>query len=163
MTIERYSVGFTRSGPPLASGEAYAELLAGASDPVSIKSITVTTGSNLGGHVALAHSSAIGTGAATGIFTGVAHRLVATSPTGPARAQVAWTSSGVSPTGYVSRLRDQVLPIATGQTRTLWDSSIDGSLVVEPSKSLLVLNQGTGTVGSGADLRINFTWEEGRL
>ena len=159
MTIERYSVGFVRT-QPIGSGEAYAELLAGAADPVSVKTISVTTASAVGGHVALAHSVAIGTGAATGIFTGVAHRMVATSATGPARAQVAWTSSGASPTGYRARLKDEVLPIATGQTRVLWDANVDGPLTIEPGKSVVLLNQGTGIDGGG--LRINFTWEEGR-
>ena len=159
MTIERYSVGFVRP-QPIASGEAYAELLAGASDPVSVKLITVTTASAVGGHVSLAHSYAIGTGAATGIHTGVAHRLVATSATGPARAQVAWTSSGASPTGYRSRMKDEILPIATGQTSVLWDAQSDGDLTIEPGRSIVLINQGSGIDAGG--LRINFTWEEGR-
>ena len=159
MTIERYSVGIIR-GTSVSAGQAYAELLAGASDPVSITSITVTTSTAVGGSVALSRAYGIGTGAATGVYTGVAHRSVATSPTGPARAQIAWTSSGVTPTGYVSKLREDILPIATGQSRTLWDASIDGPLVVEPAQSLLVLNPGTGIDGGG--LRINFSWEEGR-
>ena|SRR3990167_8682646 len=160
MAIERYSVGLS-TPDTRTTGEAYAELLAGASDPVSIKSITVTTGSNIGGHLALTHSYAIGTGAASGIHTGVALRTVATSPTGPARAQMAWSNSGVAPTGYISRLKHIILPIATGQSRTLWDADTDGDLVIEPGKSVIVLNQGSGSAGGG--IHVNFTWEEGRL
>lgn len=159
MPIERLSVGFDRV-PPVAPGEAYAELLASAADPVSVKSITVTTGSNIGGHVALVRAHAIGTAAATGIYTGVAHRTVATFPTGPARAQVAWTSSGITPTGMIARLKEEVLPIATGQTKVLWDERVDGPLVIEPGKSVLAINGGSGINAGG--LRFNITWEDGR-
>lgn len=160
MSIERYSVGFSRT-TTVAPGQAYAELLAGAADPVSIKLITVTTASAVGGHVALARSHAIGTGAATGIYTGIAHRLGATAATGPARAQVAWTSSGLTPTGFISKLKDELLPIATGQSAVIWDAQSDGPLLIEPSKSILLVNQSSGIDGGG--LRINITWEEGRL
>jgi hypothetical protein len=160
MSIERYSVGFAVPGT-VAPGQAYAELLAGAADPVSVKTITVTTGSNNGGHVALSHSYAIGTGAATGVQTGVAHRLSATSPTGPARAYLAWASSGVSPTGYISRLHHELLPIATGQVRSLWDATVDGPLIIEPGRSVVIVNQGSGIAAAG--LQINLSWEEGRL
>jgi hypothetical protein len=164
MTIERYSVGFHRGGS-VSAGEAYAEMLASAGSPVSVKSITVTTGSNAGPNVALVRTFGIGTGAATGIFTGVAHRTIATQPTGPARAQIAWTSSGVTPTGYSTKLREEQMPLATGATKTLWDSHRDGALVIEPSASLLFINGGSGFVGSGGDaaLKFNITWEEGRL
>lgn len=158
--IERYSATVDQT-TATSSGQAYAELLAGAADPISIRRISVVTLTNIGGAVGLARSFAIGTGAATGIATGVCHRAVATTATGPARAQVAWTSSGVTPTGFVSKFRSDMLPVASGQQRTLWDSAIDGPLVVEPGKSLLVVNSGTGVDGGG--LRINFTWEEGRF
>ena len=82
MAIERYSVGVERV-TPVAPGEAYAELLAGAGAPVSIRSITVTTTSNIGGTVGIVRASSIGTGAVTGIYTGLCHRTVATTPTGP--------------------------------------------------------------------------------
>lgn len=160
MPIERYSVGFSRVAP-VAPGEAYAELLAGAADPVSVKSITVTTGSNIGGHIGLVRSHAIGTAAATGIYTGIAHRTQATAATGIARAHVAWTSSGVTPTGGIARLKDELLPVATGQTRTIWDCDRDGELLIEPTKSVLLVNVGSGIDGGGA--RFNITWAEGRL
>lgn len=161
MTIKRYSAGVSIPGAA-ASGQAYAELLAGAADPISVKLITITTGSNIGGHVGLSHSFAIGTGAATGIYTGVAHRLasVSATATGPGRAQIAWTSSGASPTGYGSRLKNELLPVATGQSCILWDATTDGSLVVEPNKSVILFNQGSGIAAAG--LHVNFTWEEGR-
>lgn len=160
MGIERYSAWAEIAGP-VGIGNAYAELLAGAADPVSVKSITLTTASAVGGEVALVHSSAIGTGAATGIFTGIAHRTVATAATGTARLQIAWTSSGVTPTGYVSGLKHEVMPVATGQSRTLWDSSRDGELIIEPTKSILLINHASGIQGGG--MHINFTWQEGRL
>ena len=163
MTIERYSVGFHRGGS-VAAGEAYAEMLATAGDPVSVKSITVTTGSNAGPNVALVHAYAVGTGAATGVFTGVAHRTIATLATGPARVQIAWSSSGVTPTGYRTKLREEQMPLATGSTKTLWDCDRDGPLSIEPGKSILFINGGSGFVGSGGDaaLKFNITWEEGR-
>ena len=164
MSIERYSSGGHRGGS-IAAGEAYAELLAGAGSPVSIKSITITSASNAGPNVALVRSFAIGTGAATGVFTGVSHRSIATQPTAIARLQIAWTSSGASPTGYGSKLSEEQLPLATGSTKVLWDSKRDGPLVLEPMTSLLLVNGGSGFAGSGADaaLKINLTWEEGRL
>ncbi len=160
MTIERYSVTVEQA-QPVSPGAAYAELIASAGSPLSIKSITVTAASNIGGSVALAHAYAVGTGAASGIFTGVCHRTIATAPTGPARAQIAWTSSGVTPTGSTVPLRGEVLPVATGEVRMLWDCVTLGNLIVEPGKSLLVVNQGSG-INAGA-LKINFCWEEGRV
>lgn len=160
MPIERYSVTFDPL-VPVNSGHVYAEMLAGAADPISIKSITVTTKTNLGGQVALSRSRAIGTGAATGVFTGVAHRMGATSATGPAKAYIAWSSSGVSPTGFTSRLRSEVLPVGTGSSTSLWDSVYDGPLVLEPGTSILLMNHASGIDAGG--LRVNVTWDEGRL
>lgn len=160
MPIERYSVGFECATTAVAPGDPYAEFLAGARDPVSIRAISVSSSSNVGGDIALRRSFAIGTAAASGIYTGVAHFAGATTPTGPARVQVAWTSSGVSPTGYVSNVKDEILPVATGQTRQLWDASVDGPLLIEPSKSLLLINQGSGIHVGG--FHVNITWEEGR-
>jgi len=160
MPIERYSVSFDPL-TPVNSGHAYAEMLAGAADPVSIKSITVTAKTAIGGNVALVRAHAIGTGAATGVFTGMAHRSAATCATGPAKAYIAWVSSGVTPTGTLSRLRSQIIPIGTGSSFSLWDSHSDGPLLLEPLTSLLLVNNGSGIDGGG--LRINVTWEEGRL
>lgn len=160
MAIERYSAS-VRVRAPVGVGRAYAELLASAGSPVSILSIEASSASNVGGHVALTRSFAIGTGHATGIFTGIAHRTIATQPTGPSRVQIAWTATGAgSPTGYISNLREVVLPVATGQTRTLWDASVHGELVIEPNKSLLVMNHASGI--QGGDIILNFTWAEGR-
>lgn len=162
MTIERYSVGFHRGGS-IAAGEAYAEMLATAGSSVSVKSVTVSTASNAGPNVAIVRAHAVGTGAATGIFTGVCHRTIGTQPTGPARVQIAWTSSGVTPTGMTTKLKEEQFPLATGAHRVLWDCDRDGPLVIEPGKSILLVNGGSGFAGSGADaaLKFNVTWEEG--
>jgi len=159
MAIERYSAG-ADVDTPVGAGKAYAQLLASASSPVSVKHIEIISSSNVGGHVALVRAFAVGTAAATGIHTGVAHRTIATLPTGPAQVSVAWTNSGIAPTGYTNLLRQEVLPTATGQARTLWDSAVMGDLVLEPSEAVLVLNHASGTQAGG--LHINFTWAEGR-
>lgn len=151
----RYSAGLAVVGP-IGVGYAYAEMLAGATKPISIRSITLTTSTNVGGQVALVRASAIGTGAATGIATAMSHRLG--SPTSEARVQCAWTSSGITPTGYVSWVHHTVMPLATGQSRDLW-SEEDGPLVIEPSSSVLLINHASGIQGGG--MHINVTWEEG--
>lgn len=155
MSIERYSVNVDTPAS-VAAGAAYAELLASAGSPVSVKSITLTTASNIGGQVALARSYVIGTG--TTVYTAVAHRTIATQPTGPARVQTAWSSA---PTGSVSFLKQEIMPVATGQQRTLWDSSRDGPLVIEPGASVMLMNHASGI--QGGLLNVNFTWEEGLL
>lgn len=152
MSIERYSVGLD-SAASVNSGAAYAEMIAGAERPISVRAISITTSSNVGGHVRLARAYAVGTATAAGIFTGVAHRTL--GGTAVARAHAAWSQA---PTGYLSSLREELLPLATGQMRELWREE-DGPLVLEPGTSLLLLNQGSGIAGGG--LHINFTWEEG--
>ena len=152
----KYSSALERA-EPVSPGGAYAEMLASATKSISIRSITVTTGSNIGGMIALVRSFGVGTGAATGVGTAVAHRLF--SPTTSSRLQVAWTSSGVTPTGYGARFREEVLPVATGQQRVLWDCEVLGPLTVEPGQSLLMVNQASG-IQAGA-VRLNVTWEEG--
>lgn len=144
-----------------ASGSVYAEMLAGATRAISVCAIRVTTLSNLGGEIAIARSFAIGTGAASGIATGVSHRIGGQTGVGTAgaRLQAAWTSSGVSPTGYASRLRSEILPTATGTIIDLWRED-DGPILVEPGQSLLLVNAGSG-VATGSGIRVNFTWSEG--
>lgn len=156
----RYSASATTSVSSTAPGQAYAEMLAGTEKPISVCQILVSTRTNVGGAISLARAYAVGTGAATGIATAVHHRIGATTS---ARLQVAWTSSGVTPTGYHSKIRQSLLPVATGQVLELWNSSSDGPLVIEPSGSLLLVNQGSGFQGSGLDglLSVNVTWEEG--
>ena len=154
----RYSASIAAAQPSV--GCAYAEMLAGASKSVSVRAIRVTTLSALGGEVALERAYSVGTGAATGIATGVSHRL-ASSPTTSARLQAAWTSSGITPTGYGSSLRGTVLGAATGTTYDLWRAD-DGPLVLEPSESLVLLRRGSGSgLATGAALRVDITWEEG--
>lgn len=153
----RYSAAI-RVPAPVGVGQAYAEMLAGATNAISIRSVTLTTTSNVGGEVSLERAFAIGTGAATGIATAIAHW--ASSPTPQGRLQVAWSSSGISPTGYVSYARHEVLPVATGQMRTLW-SEDDGPFIVEPGSSALLVNHASGIAGGG--MQVNVTWEEGPL
>jgi hypothetical protein len=158
----RFSASIDQRLAP-GSGSAYAEMLAGASEPISVRSIRITTLTALGGEVGLARSFAIGTGAASGLATGVAHRIggyaPTSMPTSAARLQCAWSSSGVSPTGYGSLLRSVMLTAATGASYELWRDE-DGPLAVEPSNSLLILNQASGAI-PGLGLRLNFTWEKG--
>lgn len=150
----RFSASVDVAGP-VGVGAAYAEMLAGATKPISIRAIVLTTSSNVGGQVALMRAHAIGTGAATGVATAVNHRMGATSA---ARLQVAWTSSGVTPTGYVTRIRHAIMPIATGSVRELWREE-DGPLIVEPASSVLLINHASGIQGAG--MHIDVTWEEG--
>jgi hypothetical protein len=152
MGVERYSVGFETSGS-VAGGAAYAEMIAGASDPISIRSIRVTTNSNIGGTVALSRAFAVGTG--TSLHTGVAQRTI--GGTAMARAQSSWAQA---PTGYVSKLTLDTLPVATGQTRQLWSYEQQGPLVLEPGQSVLLVNGASAP--SAGTLAIDITWEEGR-
>lgn len=148
----RYSASINRAGP-VNSGAAYAEMLAGATKSISVRSVSVTAASATGGEVALVRASSIGTG--TSIATGLAHR--SGSPVTAARLQSAWSSA---PTGAVPVFRSELLPSATGGQRELWHED-DGPLVLEPGTSLLLINQASGIHGGG--LRINVTWEEGPL
>lgn len=155
MGIERYSVGFVKAAS-VAVADPYAELLAGAGSVISVRQITVTAASGVGGQVGLAHAFAIGTG--TTVFTGVCHRAIATQPTGPARVNAGWSSK---PTGAISLLKNELLPLGTGQSKTLWDWTVDGELIVEQLKSVVLVNCGSGI--QGGDLLFNITWQEGVL
>lgn len=156
--VNRYSAGVLSNGT-VAAGAAYAEMLAGATRSISVKEVRVVSATNVGGNVALTRAYAIGTGAASGIATGVAHQFVASAPS--ARLQAAWSSSGITPTGYVSKLRQETLQIGTGAALSLWRESHDGPLVIEPNSSLLIVNQGSGIQGGA--VFVNVTWEEGPL
>ncbi len=152
----RYSAGVL-SASSVPAGGVYAEMLAGATKSISVREIRVVSGSGLGGHVAIARAFAIGTGAATGIATGVSARLGST-PTTSARMQMAWTSSGVSPTGFGTKMRTEILAAATGADLALWRYD-DGPIVVEPNGSLLIVNGGSGI--QGGPMFVNVVWEEG--
>jgi hypothetical protein len=149
---QRYSVGFDRAAD-VTSGGAYAEMVAGATKPISIRAVRVTNSSHAGGHISLVRSFAVGTGAPSGTYTGTSHRTL--GATSEARAYAAWTQT---PTGYISKIRDDVMPQATGSSNELWRED-DGPLVLEPNTSILIINQGSGIAGGG--LHVNFTWEEG--
>lgn len=152
----RYSATI-EAATPVAAGAAYAELLASATRGAVVHAIRVETKNAVGAQLGLARSFAIGTG--TSYATGVAHRLASpTMPIGTAlsRLQAAWSSA---PTGFLSRLRDEVIGAATGTLRQLWSSDVDGPLVIEPGKSIVVMNPGSGI--DGAALKIGITWEEG--
>lgn len=149
---ERYSAAFEVAATT-SSGGIYAEMLAGATRPISIIAIRAVAGSNIGGMVGLARSFRVGTGTAAGTYTGVNHRTVATGPFG--RVFAAWTQA---PTGLPGLLRDDVLPVGTGLVHEIWRQE-DGPLVIEPGNSILALNQGSGINASA--FRLNVTWEEG--
>jgi hypothetical protein len=151
--VDRYTVGF-ETAASVAVGAAYAQMLAGASDPISIRSIRVTVpGGVAGGHVALSRAFAVGTG--TTVHTGAAHRTL--GGTAMARISSAWSQA---PTGYVSRLTVDQLTVATGATRLLWSDEENGPLILEPGAALLLLNHGSGI--AGGSLQVNVTWDEGR-
>lgn len=148
----RYSATIDSAGS-VNAGAAYAEMLAGATKPISVRAVLVTTKTNIGGSFALCRAHAIGTGAASGIATATSHRTG--SPVSTARAQAAWSSA---PTGSLLKFRSDILPVATGESSVLWHE-LDGPIIVEPGNSLLLVNSASGIDGGG--LRINFTWEEG--
>lgn len=161
MPIERYSIGIDIVVANIAPGQAYAELLASAAAPISVHELTVTSATGNGAVLALSRSAVVGTAAATGVATGaVPHRGVATVPTG-AQIRIAWSSSGLAPTGFVSKIRNDILPLATGSVRTLWDSTLDGPFHVEPGTSLLLLNGGSGIDANA--LKVQLTYSDGRL
>ena len=151
----RYSAGVA-SAATTAAGAAYAEMLAGTEKSISIKQIHVTSGSGVVSNVSIARAFAVGTGAAAGYATGVAHVPFGCASGPTARLQAAWSSA---PTGYVSKLKSEVLAGSTGASLALWRESFNGALVVEPGQSILLVNQGSGIVGG--PLFVNVTWSEG--
>jgi hypothetical protein len=155
VSTERFSVGFETVPTGLAAGGVYATLLAGASDPISIRTLRVTNTGSVGiGPVALARAAGVGTGVT--VYTGVGHRTLGAS--GAARAYSAW--NGSNPSGALARLACDAVPAGTGTMRELWNCETQGPLVLEPRGGLTVLNHGSG-IASGT-LYINATWEEGR-
>lgn len=146
----RFSASIDSASPTNAGG-CYAEMIAGASKSIVVESITITSKTNVGGTVALSRSYAVGTGSAAGIATGVSHRV----GTAMGRLQSAWSQA---PTGFGSKLRGEILPVATGSTRQLWSSDVDGPLVIEPGASLLLVNGGSGI--DGGSFKISASWEE---
>lgn len=158
MSVNRYSAGLL-SPSSVPAGAVYAEMLAGASKSISIKEIRVVSATNIGANVGISRAFAIGTGAATGIATGIAHRTVGGASGAEGCLQAAWVSSGITPTGFVSKLRQETLEVGTGAVLSLWRESHDGPLVLEPRQSLLLVNHGSGIHGGA--LFVNVTWEEG--
>ena len=159
---KRFSAGFS-SAANVAAGAAYAEMMAGAGRPLSLRALTVTS-NGVAGAVSLVRSWAVGTG--TTVQTGVCHQPVATgtpsgtpplnyvSPSGSARIFSAWSQA---PTGIIHALRREVLSTGTGSFGELWKEDY-GPLSVEPNQSLIVINNASGIDGPG--LHLNFTWDE---
>ena len=151
---KRYSSAIVVNGP-VPAGRAYAQMVAGALLPISVREILISTRSNIGGEIAISRTFSPGTGAATGIATGINHRMGATTS---AQLSNAWTNSGAAPTGFNSKMRQSILPVATGQVLQLWTLD-DGPLVLEPGEGIILMNPGSG-IDAGS-LSVNCTWEEG--
>jgi hypothetical protein len=125
-------------------------MLAGVRTAISIRAIVVVANTARGGAVALQRSFAIGTG--TTIATAVEHNTLASGADGTLAS--AWSQA---PTGYTSAIRRAILQDATGAGFDLWWEH-DGPLTIEPNKSLLLVNHGSGIDAGG--LQVSFTWEE---
>lgn len=146
----RYSAGVTVDSS-IAVGGLYAEMLCGATKSINLVSLRVTTRSNNGGQIGLRRSFAQGTG--TTVATGEPHR--STNVGSDARLVTAWSPV---PTGGALLMRSETLPVQTGWGIYFWREE-DGPIAIEPGKSLLITNHGSG-IQAGA-LHINATWDEG--
>lgn len=167
--MPRFSATVQVAGP--ASGAVYAAMMAGASEPLSIVSLRVTSRTGTASNLALARMQAAGIGTVTSA-TGLPHRIatgIANAYQTSSRVETAWsTTAPTGPTGTVNYLRRQVLGGgATGGGLggtgaqfyfDLWNEETDGPLYVEPGQGLLLLNVGSA---ASADLDVHFTWAAG--
>lgn len=140
------------------SGAIYAQMLAGASKPISIRSVTVVTRTGVATEVGLARSFSVGTASAGNVATGLAQRST-NAPFGSVEA--AWSTSPTGPTGTHSYFRRETIGAATGTRVDLWRAE-DGPIAVEPTgmtgMGLLLANVGSA---AGAALDVHVTWEYG--
>lgn len=140
------------------SGAIYAQMLAGATKPISIRSVTVVTRTGVATEVGLARSFSVGTASAGSVATGLAQRSTGT-PVGS--VELAWGTNPTGPTGVHSFFRREVIGAATGTRVELWRAE-DGPLAIEPTgmtgMGLLLANVGSA---AGAALDVHVTWEYG--
>lgn len=145
-----------------ASGAIYAQMLAGATKAISLRSVTVVGRGGLSTDLALARAFSIGTASAGNVATAIAHQK---SKQGDIQGsvEIGWGTNPTGPTGAHSYLRREAFGsgsgVATGMRLELWREE-DGPLEVEPTGAtgmgLLLLNVGSG---AGAALDVHFTWE----
>jgi hypothetical protein len=141
------------------SGVVYAQMLAGATKPISIRSITLVARTNVLLDVGLCRSFSVGTASAAGVATGLAHRApnqVRGDVWG--RVETAWATN---PTGVATGTAFLRREVATGGRLELWRAE-DGPLAVEPTGAtgmgLLLVNVGSA---AGPALDVHVTWEYG--
>jgi hypothetical protein len=140
------------------SGVVYAQMLAGATRPISVRSVTVVTRTGVATEVGLARSFSVGTASAGNVATGLAHRLPSTSV---GSVEIGWSTNPTGPTGAHPYLRRETIGAATG-TRIELLREVDAPIVVEPTGAtgmgLLLVNVGSA---AGAALDVHVTWEYG--
>jgi uncharacterized membrane protein len=145
------------------SGAAYAQMLAGATKPISIRSIALVARTAVATEVALARSFAVGTASAGNVATGLAHRARSQANV-IGRVEYGWATSPTAvATGAAGYFRREVLAAATGARVELWRDE-DGPIAIEPTgvgtgaAGLLLVNVGSA---AGAALDVHVTWEYG--
>jgi len=140
------------------SGAIYAQMLAGATKPITIRAVTVVSRTGVATEVGLARSFSVGTASAGNVATGICHRategVVGT-------VELGWGTNPTGPTGVHPYLRRETIGAATGTRVELWKFD-DGPLVVEPTgmtgMGMLLVNVGSAP---GAALDVHVTWEYG--
>lgn len=140
------------------SGAVYAQMLAGATKPISVRSVAVVARTSVATEVGIARSFSVGTASAGNVATGIAHR-VPEAPVGS--VEIGWGTNPTGPTGAHSYLRREVVGAATGTRVELWRAE-DGPIAIEPTgmtgMGLLLVNVGSA---AGAALDVHVTWEYG--
>lgn len=143
-----------------ASGAMYAQMLAGASQSISVREITVVSRTAVATEIGLARSFSVGTASAGNVATGLAHRTPAQSGI-QGSVEIGWSTSPTGPTGAHSFLRREVVGAATGTRVPLWTAD-DTPILVEATgmtgAGLLLVNVGSA---AGAALDVHVTWEYG--
>lgn len=150
MIAEYYSAAVHSTA---TAGAVYSALMAGATKSIALKKIHINARSGVGTNVGVTRSYQVGT--ATSIATGAPHRTGAAPAT--ARVETAWSSA---PTGTRLFFADRVIQGTQGEQLTIWESASDGEIVLEPGTAILLINVGTGT---GAELAIEWSWQEGPI
>lgn len=143
------------------SGALYAQMLAGATRPISVREITVVTRTAVATEIGLQRSFSVGTASAGNVATGLALRVPNQSSV-QGSVEIGW---GTNPTGVATGahgyLRREVVGAATGTRIRLWTED-DTPITVEPTgmtgMGLLLVNVGSA---AGAALDVHVVWEEG--
>ena len=146
--------------PAASSGAIYAQMLADATRPISIRTITIVPRTNVPLEIGLVRAFAVGTAGATTVATGIAHRHP-NQANMAGKVEYGWsTSPTCGATGANGFFRRE---IATGTRLLLWRLE-DEPIVVEPtgvgtgSAGLLLMNVGSAP---GPALDVHVTWEYG--